>query len=164
MTTPKGSGGDGYGPVQQEATASGPALASNLRVQFDPFQSHLVRLGWMATKTLCMTRTWLQVATRGGRRGAKGYGGLLPASSWSAANPLDMRESARVGTSRASQETPHPSAPRQGEMSLERLVPTYARLLMWPTRQTPGPMFRGTRGGHPSSTLQAEPTPMGWTR
>lgn len=162
-TTLQGSGRVGYGCFQQEAPPSGPALASNLKVQFDPFQSPLVRLGWVATKTLRMTRTWLHVATRGGRRGAKGYGGLLQASSWSAANPVDMRESARVGTGDAYLENSQPSAVLQGKTSLRRLVPTYARLLMWPTRQTPGTMFLGIRGGHLSSTFEAEPAPMGWT-
>ena len=162
MTAPMGSGGDGYRRFQQEDAGSGPGLASNLKAQIDPFQSPLVRLGWMATKTLRMTRTWLHVATRGGRRGATGYRGLLQASSWSAANPVDMRESARVGTSGAALEASQPSAIQQGKTRLERLVPTYARLLMWPTRQTPGTMFLEPRGGHLSSTFQAKPTPIGW--
>jgi hypothetical protein len=142
-----GSGGDGYGRIQQEAAPLRPALASYLEARIDPFHSPLVRLGWMATKTLCMCRTCPHVATRDPRAsGSQGCRGLLQPSSWSASNPTAMRESARVGTSCVTLEHPYP---RAVSLLLGRLVPTYARLLMWPSSHTLSFMLQawGARGG-----------------
>jgi hypothetical protein len=130
--TQEGSGGDGYGRTQQEAAPFRLAAASYLEAQIDPFHSPLVRLGWIATKTLGMCRTCTHVATRDPRaRGSQGCRGLVQPSSWSESNPTAMRELARVGTSCATLAHPYQ---RAVSLLLGPMVPTYACPLMWPSR------------------------------
>ena len=147
--THQGSGGDGYGRTQQERTHPGVALASYLKAQEHPTHACPVRIGGAAANMLRVTApmTCPHVATRDPRaEGAQGCRRLLQVSSWSTANPTTMRELARVGTSRATLEHPHPSTL---SLLLGRLVPTYARPLMWPSRHTLRLMLQtwGSRGG-----------------
>jgi hypothetical protein len=144
-----GLGGDGYGRTQQEASPSGDTLASNLKALDHPTRACPVRIGWVPANRDGVTApmTCPHVATRDPRaRGPQGCRGFLQASSWSIANPTDMPQSAPVGTSRITLEHLHQAA---HSLLLGRLVPTCARLLMWPSRHTLSSMFQtwGARGG-----------------
>lgn len=134
--THEGSGRDGCGRTQQEAGPPGATLSSYLKAEEHPTHACPVHIGGVRANRhrVSAPMTCPRVATRDPRaKGAQGCTGLLQASSWSVANLVDMRESARVGTSRATLEHPHPNTLF---LLLGRLVPTYARLLMWPSRHT----------------------------
>ena len=148
-STHEGSGGQGYGRTQQKARPTDDTLSSYLKAQDHPTHACPVRIGGVAANVQRVTApmTCPHVATRDPRaKAAQGCRGPVRPSSWSIANPTSMRELARVGTSRATLEHPHPTT---HSLLLERLVPTYARPLMWPSCHTLRLMLQtwGARGG-----------------